>query len=264
MSSPAEPGHAEEAAADEATLPAALQALLQTVGDGVLHSGLTSEQGFDAFDIDEDGRVSLDDFHGALAELNLRPARERADELFRAIAASSSPPGEAITRAAWRQWVGGIIARTQTPAPLATVPEATPADAPRASQHAPPAPAEGGPGAAPAHPRVQEAAQPPPDQAADVPQEKAGAESDARGAEPHAAAAAADAPPPEAPHGAAAAPPGVAAVAPPVEHAPGTPHARAQASANAEERLGVAAAEGSVPHAQPMGGAAGVDGMQVL
>ena len=85
-SAAAEPGHGkEEAASHEATLPAALQALLQTVGDGVLHSGLTSEQGFDAFDIDEDGRVSLDDFHGALAELNLRPARERADELFRAI-----------------------------------------------------------------------------------------------------------------------------------------------------------------------------------
>ena len=39
---------------------------------------------------------------------------------------------------------------------------------------------------------------------------------------------------------------------------------RGSAQGRGKAGLGVAAAEGSVPHAQPIGGAAGVDGMQVL
>ena len=69
-------------------------------------------QGYDAFDVDEDGVLSLDDFLSALDELQLAFSREASVALFESLASSAAPGGaQRIPRDAWVSVMGEAIAR---------------------------------------------------------------------------------------------------------------------------------------------------------
>jgi hypothetical protein len=87
---------------------------LDTIGNGLINSELNVEEGFDAFDIDEDGVVSLDDFLSAIQELQLPFSHDFSMALFQSLASSPAGGGaQTISRDTWVAAMAPAVARVR-------------------------------------------------------------------------------------------------------------------------------------------------------
>ena len=85
---------------------------LDTISKGLINSELNAEEGYDAFDVDEDGVVSLDDFLSAIQELGLPFPRDVSVALFQSLASSPAGGGaQSISRDTWVAAMAPAISR---------------------------------------------------------------------------------------------------------------------------------------------------------